>query len=416
MMKKIKKLEEKYKTGFTLVELLAIIVILGVIALTTYPVIGTVIEHGKEKAYNEQVKRIEEAGISYVAEHVSTLLPEGTNSAKVTIATLRSNDLVKKSDIINPKTEKPMNGCVVITKDSYGQYQAKYDDNCVSDEPEEITINVNENVIYGNKIASFTNNLGAADGSGSFYLSAEVEAEALSGDEIRYTSNTNDVNTWKTSYEVFPKLISNNKVQEYIGYGYKKDTSLSTSSIDVYKKVSGGQTHYFAYNPTTKQVVRYTPSINGSSQKFEYGYLCYKKNSTVNSSANVSDTIDIMWNVKSSTNGQANFSANTWYQPNNVKDGSLLVYSSVVEEGPNVGNNGMIMGNVEIQVGANSNIKSPVSSIRTYDNKINNGIGSYSLAFYYNAIQEDNLEEWAINEFFQLTTEWTDRNLSKLSW
>lgn len=127
MRKKIKELERKYK-GFTLIELIAIIVVLGVIALTTYPIIGTVIEHGQEKAYEEQVVRIEEAGISYTIKNVATVLPDGTDTAQIPISLLRSKEFIKKSDIINPKTEGVMNGCVVITKDTYGQYQANYQD------------------------------------------------------------------------------------------------------------------------------------------------------------------------------------------------------------------------------------------------------------------------------------------------
>lgn len=115
--------------GFTLVELLAIIIILGMIVITTYPAVGSIIEHGEEKAYNEQVKRIEESTLSYVSENINTVLPEGTESAKIAIEDLRAQGFIKKSDVINPKTDQPMNGCVLITKDTYGQYKATYQEN-----------------------------------------------------------------------------------------------------------------------------------------------------------------------------------------------------------------------------------------------------------------------------------------------
>lgn len=115
--------------GFTLVELLAIIIILGMIVITTYPAVGSIIEHGEEKAYNEQVKRIEESTLSYVSKNINTILPEGTESAKIAIEDLRTQGFIKKSDVINPKTDQPMNGCVLITKDTYGQYKATYQEN-----------------------------------------------------------------------------------------------------------------------------------------------------------------------------------------------------------------------------------------------------------------------------------------------
>jgi len=129
MIQRLKKIGQDYKSGFTLIELLAIIAILGMIALTTYPAVSSVIEYGEEKAYKEQVKRIEESALSYVSKNVSTVLPEGTESAVVTIADLRTHEFIKKSDVINPKTNKAMNGCVLITKDSYGQYNATYQEN-----------------------------------------------------------------------------------------------------------------------------------------------------------------------------------------------------------------------------------------------------------------------------------------------
>ena len=51
--------------GFTLVELLAVIVILGVLALITFPIIDGTIKNSKEKALASTIKSIEDAAYNY---------------------------------------------------------------------------------------------------------------------------------------------------------------------------------------------------------------------------------------------------------------------------------------------------------------------------------------------------------------
>ncbi len=51
----------KSEKGFTLVELLATIVILGIIAAIAVPSIGALIENTKTKAHNANVEQVEEA-------------------------------------------------------------------------------------------------------------------------------------------------------------------------------------------------------------------------------------------------------------------------------------------------------------------------------------------------------------------
>ena len=46
------------KKGFTLVELLAVIILLGVVTLIAYPVINTQIETAKEQAYKRTIDSI----------------------------------------------------------------------------------------------------------------------------------------------------------------------------------------------------------------------------------------------------------------------------------------------------------------------------------------------------------------------
>ena len=57
------------KKGFTLVELLAVIIILGVIALITFPVIDNSIKKSKEESLQRTIDAIEQASYEYSVDN-----------------------------------------------------------------------------------------------------------------------------------------------------------------------------------------------------------------------------------------------------------------------------------------------------------------------------------------------------------
>ena len=69
---------KRNKRGFTLVELIAVVAILGLIALIVYPAIGSVIRNSRESAYNDQVAVIESAAKNWSIDNASTLPDNGT--------------------------------------------------------------------------------------------------------------------------------------------------------------------------------------------------------------------------------------------------------------------------------------------------------------------------------------------------
>ena len=121
------------KKGFTLVELLAVIVILGIIAIIAVPTIYNLITDSREKLYNEQVFQIENAAKKWAVENISD---DGTNDENHFVTDVSINDLIdtgflENRDIIDPRDNSTMNGCVKInySKD-YNQYTYKYQENC----------------------------------------------------------------------------------------------------------------------------------------------------------------------------------------------------------------------------------------------------------------------------------------------
>ncbi len=114
------------KKGFTLVELLGVIVILGLIAMIAIPTINSALNDSRQRAYDEQVDTIEDTARTYMSKN-SLKLPSQTegSSCCLSVDMMQKEGLLTSDDIENPKyregsTEeeenfKNFNGSVIIT-------------------------------------------------------------------------------------------------------------------------------------------------------------------------------------------------------------------------------------------------------------------------------------------------------------
>ena len=73
--------------GFTLVELLGIIIILGVVALICFPKVNSMIKQSKQDAYDAQVKNIVDSARSWAVDNNSRL-PQINSSSELRISVL----------------------------------------------------------------------------------------------------------------------------------------------------------------------------------------------------------------------------------------------------------------------------------------------------------------------------------------
>ena len=98
------------KKGFTLVELLAVITVLGLIGILTVPVVDRVIRDNRAKAAAVNVDTILNAAYDFVQKNPS-YLPSATNGAEGT--KILYQDLVNagliKEEMVNPKTNSRYN-------------------------------------------------------------------------------------------------------------------------------------------------------------------------------------------------------------------------------------------------------------------------------------------------------------------
>lgn len=102
------------KKGFTLVELLGTITILGVIMLIVSPIARNIIESSKEELYEVQVANIEDALKNWVVDN-SRLLPENEGETiTITLGQLKAGGYVE-AELRNPKNNKCFGNDMLLT-------------------------------------------------------------------------------------------------------------------------------------------------------------------------------------------------------------------------------------------------------------------------------------------------------------
>ena len=114
------------KKGFTLVELLGVLVVLGLISVIIVPKVIDSITTSKESAYQTQVETIENAAKKYGISN-DLLYPKEGEKKYIAVKDLIAVGELSDKEIINPKTGNKINGYVLVEYNSgYQQYEYTY--------------------------------------------------------------------------------------------------------------------------------------------------------------------------------------------------------------------------------------------------------------------------------------------------
>ena len=100
--------------GFTLAELLGVIIVLGVIALITFPIINNTIKENKEKLYNSQLEEIKLSAEKWAYANINMLPIVENDTITVTLLELKKAGFVQL-DARNPKTGELLPNDMIIT-------------------------------------------------------------------------------------------------------------------------------------------------------------------------------------------------------------------------------------------------------------------------------------------------------------
>jgi len=114
------------KKGFTLVELLAVIVILTLLLLIVVPSIMSVLDRAEIQFTEAQERLILQAATQYIEDNKETIaqLKEPTVNYVITLKTLGNGYITLP--LYDAKTRKeinPENVTVTVTKNSYGRFE-----------------------------------------------------------------------------------------------------------------------------------------------------------------------------------------------------------------------------------------------------------------------------------------------------
>lgn len=108
--------------GFTLVEMLSVIVILAVLALIIVPLVNGSYTTSVNDLYAEQMETLINGAKNWSADHLSSLPEAEGGSKEVTLSELMSGGYVKK-DLKNPRTKKSFeSGTKVVIVNWAGDY------------------------------------------------------------------------------------------------------------------------------------------------------------------------------------------------------------------------------------------------------------------------------------------------------
>ena len=121
---------DSMKRGFTLVELLAVMILLGVVSLIAIPSIGKILNRSREKARESTKNELIKAAKNYYADNIRELPDDGSHKC-LSVSEIEENGYISNDDIVDPTTEEKLTGYVKIYFDNtYNQYTYEYVKSC----------------------------------------------------------------------------------------------------------------------------------------------------------------------------------------------------------------------------------------------------------------------------------------------
>ena len=120
------------KKGFTLVELLAVLVILGIILTITYYSVSSILDNSESSLSETQKSAIVEAAKIYYLEEGMNIETDSTANYSgkicVTVKYLKDNGYIDRSEVANPESpESNLDGYVLIENSKVdNEYTDKY--------------------------------------------------------------------------------------------------------------------------------------------------------------------------------------------------------------------------------------------------------------------------------------------------
>ena len=150
------KLSNK-REAFTLVEVLAVVVILGILTLITYPILNGIIDKNKQKLYDEQMENLMIGSRTWIVQNGGKLQRVHGYVYRLSFEEMYKSGMIDSMNPKNPKTGRDLTGCMQLLyrRDIEG-FDITYDESCdgtlgpvVIDEPK-VDLTVDAGIINSN--------------------------------------------------------------------------------------------------------------------------------------------------------------------------------------------------------------------------------------------------------------------------
>ena len=249
------------KKGFTLAEVLAVIVILGIIITIAATSITAVVKRSKESALNRQIEYIESAAKNY---YISANYPD---IGYVTVEELYKNGYLKEENINNPVNDEKIDGCIIIGYSS-NQYKYNYSKKCENYLMENFTSKF-ESIKYSVKNIYFKNGI---DNNYTDYTYYDVSQEQ-DGSIIAYQKR-NPGNT--SMYDIFVEADSTifaNPNSSNLFKNFESVEAIDFANFNTSKVINMSYMFYYCFRLNSIDVSRFnTSNVIDMSHMFN---LCY---------------------------------------------------------------------------------------------------------------------------------------------
>jgi len=116
------------KKGFTLIELITVIIVLSIVALIATPVVTGIMEASRKKAYDSIVTNIEDSAYKY---SIYNNLGYSELYKPLQLEEIQKSGYLESKDIIDPRNNEKMEGCIAYKWDvEKNQYDFVYQEEC----------------------------------------------------------------------------------------------------------------------------------------------------------------------------------------------------------------------------------------------------------------------------------------------